>query len=239
MSNTQNHNNNRSKSNGNTSRIGQDAAKGIGRVLIEILTVPPRIIAFLTSPPGNAIMLGLGVMYFAGVSAEGYWQSMNTNNPAFVPKPFINDNANPLLVWVALTASSFWMASVVSLIIQGVQAFVLREYEIAKTKALYDEVKDFRVPNPEEGQLDIAEYRRRQLKSVGMRTIRTRGALIALTYLIDFAQSFWNYPLIGQNVGIMFVHLIWGLASVFGTESMINLFLNSLYPIKPQVEVLP
>jgi hypothetical protein len=50
-----------------------------------ILTAPARLINWLTTPPGNAIMIGLGVMYFGSVSAEGYWQAMNANNPAFVP----------------------------------------------------------------------------------------------------------------------------------------------------------
>jgi hypothetical protein len=46
------------------------------------------------------------------------------------------------------------MAAVVSLIVQGIQAFVLREIDIAKAQAEYQAVKDYRVPDPEEGQLD-------------------------------------------------------------------------------------
>jgi hypothetical protein len=95
------------------------------------------------------------------------------------------------------------------------------------------------VPDPEEGQLDLAEYRRRRFKSVGMRTVRTRGALIALTYAIDAGIAFWNYPVIGQSTGEMIINLVWILASIFGTEAMINLFFNAIAPIQPQVEVLP
>lgn len=218
---------------------GTDAASGISRVLVLVLTVPARLINWLTTPPGNAIMIGLGVLYFGAVSAEGYWQAMNANNPAFVPKPFVNDGADLRLIFTAFVAPSFWMASVVSLIVQGIQAFVLREIDIAKAKAEYEAIKDYRVPDPEEGQLDLAEYRRRRFKSVGMRTVRTRGALIALTYAIDAGIAFWNYPVIGQSTGEMIINLVWILASIFGTEAMINLFLNSIAPIKPQVEVLP
>jgi hypothetical protein len=222
-----------------TSSPGSDAASGISRALVLILTAPARLINWLTTPPGNAIMIGLGVLYFGSVSAEGYWQAMNTNNPAFVPKPFVNDGADLVFLFTALIAPSFWMASVVSLIVQGIQAFVLREMDIAKAQAEYQAVKDYRVPNPEEGQLDLAEYRRRRFKSVGMRTVRTRGALIALTYAIDAGIAFWNYPVIGQSTGEMIINLVWILASIFGTEAMINLFFNAIAPIKPQVEVLP
>lgn len=218
---------------------GSDAMKGMTRVLVEILTVPARIINFLTTPPGSAIMIGLGVLYFAGVSAEGYWQAMNTGNPAFIPKPFVNDEANLLFFLVAIVSPSFWMAGIVSLIVQGIQAFVLRELEIERAKAEYEAVKNYRVPDPVEGQLDIAEYRRRKFKSIGMRTIRTRGALIALTYAIDTGIAFWNFPIVGQSTGAVVINLVWILASIFGTESMINLFFNAIAPIKPQVEVIP
>jgi hypothetical protein len=218
---------------------GSDAASGISRAIVLILTVPARLINWLTTPPGNAIMIGLGVLYFGSVSAEGYWQAMNPNNPAFVPKPFVNDGADLKFIFSALIAPSFWMAAVVSLIVQGIQAFVLREIDIAKAKAQYEAIKDYRVPDPEEGQLDLAEYRRRRFKSVGMRTVRTRGALIALTYVIDAGIAFWNYPVIGQSTGEMVINLVWILASIFGTEAMINLFFNAIAPIKPQVEVLP
>jgi hypothetical protein len=37
----------------------------------------------------------------------------------------------------------------------------------------------------------------------------------------------------------MMINLVWILASNLRTEAMINLFLNAIAPIKPQVEVLP
>jgi hypothetical protein len=218
---------------------GSDAATGISRAVVLILTTPARLINWLTTPPGNAIMIGLGVLYFGSVSAEGYWQAMNANNPAFVPKLFVSDGADLRFIFIALIAPSFWMAAVVSLIVQGIQAFVLREIDIASAQAEYLAVKDYRVPSPEDGQLDLAEYRRRRFKSVGMRTVRTRGALITLTYAIDAGIAFWNYPVMGQSTGEMIINLVWILASIFGTEAMINLFFNAIAPIKPQVEVLP
>lgn len=226
------------KSSSGTS-VGSDALTGIGRAAVNILTVPARLIQFLTTPPGSSIMLGLGVMYFAAVSVEGYWQAMNSANPAFVPKPFIPDGANPILFIAAITKPTFWMATILSLIVQGVQAFVLREVEIEKAKAQYDAVKDYRVPDAVDNQLDIAEYRRQRFKSIGMRTIRTRGFLIFLTYAIDFSIAFWNFPLLAQTAGKILINLVWIVASVFGTEAMINLFMNAIYPVKPQVEIIP
>jgi hypothetical protein len=43
----------------------------------------------------------------------------------------------------------------------------------------------------------------------------------------------------GQSTGEMVINLVWILAQIFGTEAMINLFLNAIAPIKPQVEVFP
>jgi hypothetical protein len=65
---------------------GSDAATGISRAVVLILTTPARLINWLTTPPGNAIMIGLGVLYFGSVSAEGYWQAMNPNNPCLCPQ---------------------------------------------------------------------------------------------------------------------------------------------------------
>lgn len=220
---------------------GASAARGLTKVVIIMLTVPAKIIEFLTNPPGSAILIGLGVLYFAGVSAEGYWQAMPPEGKAaFIPKPFINDGANLALLLTALTSGAFWLASVVSLLIQGIQAFVLREVEVAKAIAAYNEVAGYRVPDEKEGQLDIAKYRRERVRSAGMRMVRTRGALIAVTYLIDAAQAIWNYPLMGQTSAQTFINCVWIVASIFGTEAMINLFWSAIAPIKnkPEVEVL-
>ena len=213
----------------------------IGRVVVQIL----RLIQFLTCPPGSAIMLGLGVLYFAALSAEGYWQAMNPDNPAFLPKPFVQDGANLLNVFIALSSASFYLATIVSFIVQGIQAMVLREIEVeraaAEAQAQYEAVAKYRVPNPDPQAIDIAEERRRKLKSVGMRTVRTKGALILLTYAIDIGIGVWNFPIAGlMGTGLFFVNFVWLLASVFGVEALINLFLAAIAPLKnaPKVEVV-
>jgi hypothetical protein len=59
------------------------------------------------------------------------------------------------------------MAAIVSLIVQGIQHLYCAKVRPRQSQAEYQAVKDYRVPDPEEGQLDLAEYRRRRFKSVG------------------------------------------------------------------------
>lgn len=226
--------------NGKKTSPVSDAGRGLSRAVINILTVPVRLIEFATKPPGSAILIGFGVLYFACVSAEGYWQSMPpSGKPAFMPKPFVEDGANIALLWGVLQSPSFWMAALVSLIVQGIQAFVLREIEVAKAIADYKAVEHYQVPEAKENQIDLAKYRRAKIQSAGMRTVRTRGALIALTYAIDFAQALWNYPLLGLTAVRVFINFVWVVASVFGTEAMINLFWGAISPIRQaKVEII-
>jgi hypothetical protein len=159
---------------------------------------------------------------------------------AFLPKPFVEDGANLAFLGSVIGNGGFWMAAIVSMIIQGIQAFILRELEVSKAIADYNAVKHYRVPEEQEDQIELAKYRRQRIKSAGMKTVRMRGALIALTYLIDIAQSLWNYPLLGLSPVRIFINFVWVIASVVGTESMINLFWGAISPIKgqPKVEVL-
>lgn len=217
----------------------------IARVVVQILVLPVRLIQWLTCPPGSAILLGLGVLYFASLSAEGYWQAMNADNPAFLPKPFVNDGAALLNAFIAIASPSFYLAAVVSLIIQGIQAMVLREIEVERAAAIaqaeYEAVARYKVPEADPKSIDIAEERRKKLKSVGMRTVRTKGALILLTYAIDIGVGIWNFPLAGLlSLGLFFVNFVWLLASVFGVEALINLFLAAIAPLKvaPKVETV-
>jgi hypothetical protein len=179
---------------------GSDAASGISRVLVLILTAPARLINWLTTPPGNAIMIGLGVLYFGSVSAEGYWQAMNPNNPAFVPKPFVNDGADLRFIFTALIAPSFWMAAVVSLIVQASRLLYCVKLILPKRKP---SMKPSKITAFLTQKKDSSTWQSIVAADqvVGMRTVRTRGALIALTYAIDAGIAFWNYPVIGQSAG--------------------------------------
>lgn len=159
--------------------------------------------------------------------------------PSFVPKPFINDGADPANIFVALGSASFYVAFVVSLVIQAVQAKMLRDVEIAKAQAEYEAIKDYRVPEVQKDQIDLAEHRRQRLKTAGMRRVRVVGFVVFMTYAVDIAIAFWNYPLWGNGVGQLVVNLVWLVLSIIGTEAAIAMLLDIISPIKPEVEVLP
>lgn len=89
--------------------------------------------------------------------------------------------------------------------------------------------------------MDLAEYRRKQLKSAGMKAVRNRGAVIFLTYAIDIAVAVANFPLIGVGgFARMGRNLAWGLISVFGAELSASMFMQALAELhaSPRVEVV-
>lgn len=223
----------------------RDAGRGIGRTIVDICKAGPSFLVWLTTKGKNGgvtIILGLLVIYFAAVSAEGYWQALNSANPAFVPKPFINDGANVRRLLVIWRDPSFWIATVFSLAVQGIQAFIIREIGIARAKAAYEEVKGYRVPDLDEDALDIAEHRRKQFKGAGMRAVKMRGLLIGVVYAVDLAISYSNFPLLGLAIAKFCINAVWLLISLVGTESAINLFLDAQEDDdegeQPEVEVL-
>lgn len=213
---------------------------GLGKALIFLMALPAKLIIFLTKPPGSAIVLSFCVVYFFGVSVENYWQTFSSY-PAFMPKPGIPDNANFGVLFQAIRTTSFWGAVLVSALVQGVQAFALREISVEAAKARYEAVANYEVPEENPKSLDIAEERRKQYAGVGMRTLRMKGLLIVGSYLVDIVTSFWNYPLLAVSVSRLFIHLVWNILSVIGTEAAVNLFLESMDSLHthPKVEVMP
>lgn len=202
------------------------------RLMVQIVTFPVKVVKFLTEPPGSAISTGIGAFYFMMLSAEGYWQAMSAGNPAFLPKPFANDGADlGVFFTTALWDWGFWIAVVLSLIIQSVQAKVMRETKdaIDKAKAEYEAVKHYTVDEDvPEGAIAIVNIKRSQYENAGMRSMRTRGALILITYLIDIGTAFWNFPLFGVRLVQTAVNAIWIFASVFGAETMMAWFQDAL-----------
>lgn len=225
---------------GNDSNPRSDAWEGIKRALILAISIPAEVINFIGSPPGCAIPLTGIVVYCATVSVEGYWLSMGAGNSPFLPKPFIDDGWEFSSLGVALRQVDFWLAAIVSLTVQGIQAFVLREWSVKRHLAAYEAVKDYRVPAGSHDEIDLAKHRRKTIKRVGMRTLKTRGAVIALTYFADISQALWNFPLVGVSIGRFVVHLLWGMISVFGTEAILNVWVSVIDEVrkKSKVEIL-
>lgn len=208
-----------------------------------LLTLPIRIVMWLTQPPGSAILFGLAVLYFIGLSCEGYWQAAVPEAPSFIVKPFIEDGAEPLVVFAALLSPTFWVASILSTIIQAIQASTLRDISLAQAQREYESVRDYSVPDKRDNAVDLVEFKRRQLKRAGTKSLRVKGFVCLLAYAIDFIVSFSNFPLFGADgIGELLRNLTWIALSIFGAECAIALFLDALdkgrQPSVPKVEVV-
>lgn len=200
------------------------------RLLVQIVTLPIQFVIFLTQPPGSAISTGLGALYFMLLNVEGYWQAMPGNHPSFLPKPFATDGADLWnLVLIALWDWSFWVAFVLSVIIQAIQAKVIRDTQtIEQARQDYEAVKKYTIDQPTENAIAIVEVKRQAYQEAGMKSVRTRGALVLITYAIDIGIALWNFPLLGIRGFQLAINLVWAIASVFGAESMIAWFLDAL-----------
>ena len=208
-----------------------------------LMTLPIRVVLWLTQPPGSAILFGLAVFYFVGLSCEGYWQAAVSDAPSFILKPFIQDDAAPLLVFTALLSPTFWVASILSTVIQAIQATVLRDISLAQAQREYEAVRDYTVPDKRPDAVDLVEFKRRQLKQAGTKSLRVKGFVCLLAYAIDFIVSFSNFPLMGTDgIGELLRNLTWIALSIFGAECAIALFLDALdkgrEAAAPKVEVV-
>jgi hypothetical protein len=222
-----------------TSSDFRDALDRILLTLTLIATIPVRIFVWLTNE-GRAFPLGLAVIYFAAINIEGYWMAFPGDNPAFLPKPFVDDGANLLNLPVVVLHGAFWVAAILSTLIAIVQAKALRDISPQDAKHAYEEVKDLKVPNHDPYAIDLAEHRRRIYKSSGMRRATTIGLLCFSGWVIDFVVQNGSFPLLPFDAK----NLIWLFISVFAAEFAIAIFLDAIDDLKqhgkkhPKVEVL-
>jgi len=229
----------------NTSNDFGDAVRKLGNWLVRILTFPVQIFTFLTNAPGSAIALGLGVLCFALLNIEGYWLAIpsDVTKVAFIPKPFLDDGGDFRNLSFAASDAAFWFAALISMVVQGVQAQMLREASIAKAKADYDAVAQYTVPEANPQAIDLAELRRQKYKKIGVRTARQRGVAILVVYALDTGIAFANFPLLGlPSSWDLVINVVWAILAVFGCELAINLFLDALSHTKenrkPKSEVV-
>lgn len=208
--------------------------KRLARLFVLVVTAPVRFLIWLTEPPGSAIPLAFGTVYMMLVNVEGYWQSASPLNPAFLPKPFINDGADfSLFFTVAIWDGSFWIAFILSACVQIIQAKLLRDAKTAreavlKAKAEYEAVRQFEVEPGSDSEIAIAREKRKSYQQAGMKGVRMRAASSLITYAIDIAVAIWNFPVLAQRGAQLAINAVWSVASVFGAETMICWFLDSL-----------
>jgi hypothetical protein len=208
--------------------------------LLWIVTLIPRFIHWLTSVPGNTVLFGAATVYFYLVSIEGYWQSSDPTFPSFLFKPFINDGANLSVLYAALPTSTFWIAAILSLAINAVQAKVLRDVNIAMARQEAEEAAQNRMIDTPEDAIDYAHHKADVYHNAGMKAVRAKGAVIILTYLIDFASAFRNYPLNPlEGIWQCFINFCWVLISVFAAELVTTFFMEAIEDAKRHFRQYP
>lgn len=223
-----------------TKQSGLDAAmQGIKRVVIWFGTAIARIIRFLTTPPGSAIVYGFAAIILTGISAEVYWLATPGHHHPFIPKPFINDRASLVYLSEALSSQDFWMATFFCLIVLSTEAMIVRQIPLAVLKARFQEVANERVPleGDEEGYLKLRAVRLRAWRNYGMRQLRMKAGLIFLVFSVDIVLCWHSFPLYGVPLGQWFVNLVWFMLALFGAESMIAMFTDVLSPVELPQEV--
>ena len=181
--------------------------KVLGNSIIRLFSIGAQVIKFLTSPPGNLIIFSLATVYFALISVESYWLAVDKMHEALVPKPFIDDGADPKNLGEAVRSLKFWTSVVLSLFVQSVQAFVLRKIRI-------------------EAQQNIASQNESAI----------RGVAIIATYVIDGRIGLATYPIFGVETARMSVNLVWLILDVVGTEVSLNFFDHAYEKAAPQLK---
>lgn len=170
--------------------------KFLGNGIIRLFSIGAQAIKYLTSPPGNLIIFSLATVYFALISVESYWLAVDKMNQAFVPKPFINDGADPKHLGLAVGSITFWTSVMLSLFVQSIQAFAIREVR-------------------KEIQQNI---------DASSKSAALRGAAIIATYVIDGRIGLASYPVFGIETTRILVNLVWLILDVMGTEIGLNFF---------------
>lgn len=210
------------------------AFKKIMDALVLAASVPIRILTYLLNPPGSALLFALGAIYFLLVNIEGYHQALPGPDLAFLPKPFVEDDSNWLNFFLVIIDPSFYVVAVVSLVVQAIQTWSLRENTVEEQRREYVSVSHYRVPDEHPNQIDLAKHRRQAFKRAGMKTVNKMGLVVLLAYLIDFGIAISNYPILGLgDPGQTWTNFCWFVLSVFGAELFLTMFLMAIRDLLP------
>ncbi len=194
--------------NQHTVRWAYSSGKALLNGLIRLFSIGAHAIKFLTSPPGNLIIFSLATVYFALISVESYWLAVDKMNSAFVPKPFIDDGADPRHLGTIVRSLKFWTSVMLSLFVQCVQAYVIRE--------IRKEVE--------------------QNINASQKAAAIRGAAIIATYIIDGRIGLSSYPIFGIETARMTINLVWLSLDVVGTEVALNFFEHAYEKATPHLK---
>ena len=167
--------------NHNTDPTFEDAIESLSDSVAWFFSRPAALYKWLTAPKGgNRIVLGSLTIYFWAVSAEAYWQALEVGthfaktgkltqhtetHPSFVPKPFSPNSGNLQNAGVAFSDPSFYVTSIISLAILGIQANLQRgKSSVTQAKRDYEAVKNFRVGEVPKDAIDVVKIEAKAYK---------------------------------------------------------------------------
>lgn len=231
-----------STDNHNTDPTFEDAIESLSDSVAWFFSRPAALYKWLTAPKGgNRIVLGSLTIYFWAVSAEAYWQALEvgTNfaktgkltqhtetHPSFVPKPFSPNSGNLQNAGVAFSDPSFYVTSIISLAILGIQANLQRgKSSVTQAKRDYEAVKNFRVGEVPSDAIDVVKIEARAYKKAGSHTAKNISSVVRASYFIDIAGNaapYWG--MLFSGLGGFVASAVWIYLGVFGAEKFLALW---------------
>ena len=231
-----------STDNHSTDPTFEDAIESLSDSVAWFFSRPAALYKWLTAPKGgNRIVLGSLTIYFWAVSAEAYWQALEVGthfaktgkltqhtetHPSFVPKPFSPNSGSLQNAGVAFSDPSFYVTSIISLAILGIQANLQRgKSSVTQAKRDYDAVKNFRVGEVPKDAIDLVSIEAKAYKKSGTHQAKNIAGVVRASYLIDIAgngAAYWGFLFSG--LGGFVASAVWIYAGVFGAEKFLALW---------------
>ena len=228
--------------NHNTDPTFEDAIENLSDSVAWFFSRPAALYKWLTAPKGgNRIVLGSLTIYFWAVSAEAYWQALEVGthfaktgkltqhtetHPSFVPKPFSPNSGNLQNAGVAFSDPSFYVTSIISLAILGIQANLQRgKSSVTQAKRDYEAVKNFRVGEVPKDAIDVVKIEAKAYKTAGSHTAKNIAGVVRASYLVDIAgngAAYWG--VLFSGLGGFVASAVWIYIGVFGAEKFLALW---------------
>ena len=219
-----------------------DAIESLSDSVAWFFSRPAALYKWLTAPKGgNRIVLGSLTIYFWAVSAEAYWQALDvgtqfaktgkltqhsTTHPSFVPKPFSPNSGSLQNAGVAFSDPSFYVTSIISLAILGIQANLQRgKSSVPQAKRDYEAVKKFRVGEVPSDAIDLVKIEAEAYKKAGAHTAKNIAGVVRASYLVDIAgngAAYWS--VLFSSLGGFVASAVWIYVGVFGAEKFLALW---------------
>lgn len=221
----------------------QAIVRRVLEVIREIFSTIAGILAWATSVHGSELFFAILAVYFMLVNIEGWTQALGVG-VAFIPKPFIDDGALWANLFGVLTIGRFYLAAIISIVVNVIQAWVLRDKSLEQAQAEYAAIAHHQMPPENPNAVDEVDRRRMAYKRTGNKTFRMKNLALFVAYGVDLAQAWAKFPLLGIPFGMLGLHLVWFFITLAGAELFINFWRDArdkrmaIDKANPKVEVL-